>query len=108
MENLAQQKCVPCESNTPPLSAEEVKAVMQTFPLWSVKNNSRIEKTVETKDFISSLKLANQIGQLAEDEGHHPDLEISWGKLKISLETHAIGGLSKNDFVMAAKIDLIT
>ena len=101
---LADQKCVPCEGGVVPLNAEERAELAGQVPKWEV-HEDYIERTFEFSDFIEAMKFANRITKIAEEENPHPDLHISWGKLRAELTTHAIGGLSTNDFVVAAKID---
>jgi 4a-hydroxytetrahydrobiopterin dehydratase len=74
---------------------------------WKVVEGNHLERTFRFSDFLSALQFVNEVGDLAEREGHHPDIFLSWGKVKITLYTHAIGGLSENDFILAAKIDTL-
>lgn len=104
---LADQKCEPCHGGTPRLTGEQIGELLPQVRDWQVEENHKLRKVVKTKDFARSLELANKIGVLAEQEGHHPDLTVRWGELVIELWTHAIDGLSKTDFVLAAKIDRI-
>lgn len=86
----------------------EAQAMMQHVPLWSLSSDAKkISREFKVKNFLEALALANAIGALAEEEGHHPDLLVAWGKLGVELSTHAIGGLSNNDFILAAKIDAL-
>ncbi len=102
---LAQQKCKPCEGGVTPLSRDEAEKLREQTPGWEIKDDSTIEKTIKFPNFVEAMKFANRITKLAEEENHHPNLHISWGKMRIELTTHAIGGLSINDFILAAKID---
>ena len=105
-EELAKQKCVPCEGGTAPLSEGDAKAFLSRMPSWNLNSDSKkISKQFVFKDFAEALAFANKIGAIAEEEGHHPDLAVSWGKVGVELSTHAIGGLSQNDFILGAKID---
>ena len=107
-ENLAAMKCVACEGGIPPLSHERVsKYLAQLKSGWAAERNVKIRKEFTFPDFKSALAFANRIGEIAEQEGHHPDLMVGWGKLAVELTTHAIKGLSENDFILAAKIDRI-
>jgi 4a-hydroxytetrahydrobiopterin dehydratase len=110
MTSLTQQKCVPCEGGTKPLTRNEFQQYLDAVPGWTVVNEERaIKKELRFKDFAQTLAFVNKTGALAEAEGHHPDLNLhSWNKLTITLSTHAIGGLSINDFILAAKIDQLT
>ena len=97
--------CAPCRGGTPPLTPEEIAPLAAEVPGWEIVNGHHLHKLVQTKDFAESLALANRIGDLAEKAGHHPDLLVAWGRLGIDLFTHKIDGLTKSDFIVAAKID---
>lgn len=101
---LADQKCVPCKGETPPLSQEEIDKLRNEIPDWEITGD-HIEKTYKFPNFVEAMKFANRITNIAQAEDHHPDLHISWGKVRVELTTHAINGLSANDFIVAAKID---
>lgn len=103
--SLSEKTCVPCRGGVKPLTRQEFEPFMQELPSWQVIDDKRLKKTFKTKDFAEALNLANRIGALAEDEGHHPDLTVRWGELTIDLWTHKIDGLSESDFILAAKID---
>jgi 4a-hydroxytetrahydrobiopterin dehydratase len=103
---LAKRQCEACDEKTPPLSPERIEELSAQLKGWQVVD-SKLKKEFKTKDFISSLKLANKIGEIAEQEYHHPDLLVRWGKVGVEIWTHAIDGLSENDFILAAKIDQI-
>ncbi len=107
MNNLTQKKCVPCEGGTDPLTGDELKKYFAMLNNWQVATDQKsIYQEFKFADFTAALAFVNQVGALAEAEGHHPDLEIfGYNKVKIKLSTHAIGGLSENDFIMAAKIN---
>ena len=106
--SLADKKCVPCEGGTPPLSEEEVKALLVQLSLpWKAENNVRISHEFKFKDFAESMAFVNQVAKVAEGEGHHPDIHIHYNRVLIELWTHAIGGLSENDFIVARKIELL-
>jgi 4a-hydroxytetrahydrobiopterin dehydratase len=105
--NLVDQKCVPCEGGIDPMTKSDAEAMMD-FHLkgWTLSNDAKfISKKYSFKDFARALAFVNKIGKIAENEGHHPDIELGWGRVKVTLTTHAIGGLSQNDFILAAKID---
>ncbi len=105
--SLQEMKCAPCEGGVPPLAHDQVAELMKSVPDWTTDNAS-IERALKFKDFAAALAFLNRVGTLAEEEGHHPDLSLhSWNRLKIRLSTHAIGGLSQNDFIVAAKIDAL-
>ncbi len=104
--DLVNQKCVPCEGSTKPLTGEEIKPYMENVEGWELEDGGKkIERKFKFKDFKEALDFVNRIGAIAEQEGHHPDIELGWGKVEVELSTHAIGGLSVNDFILAAKID---
>ena len=108
MNKLSKKKCVPCEGGTPPLTAEEIANLKAKIPNWTVAEDQKsISLEFEFKNFAEAFAFANKIAAIAEVENHHPDLHVSWGKVGVELSTHAIGGLSENDFVLAAKIDKI-
>lgn len=107
MSELAKKKCVPCTVGTPPLKGEELQSYYHQLPDdWELIEEKRLEKTYKFKDFKEALAFVNALGKVAEEEGHHPDIELSWGKVKVSLSTHKIKGLSESDFVLAAKADV--
>lgn len=88
------------------MTLEEAKPYLDNVKDWHVEDDGKkIERKFKFKDFKEALAFVNQIGEIAESEGHHPDLELGWGKVKVELSTHAVGGLSVNDFILAAKID---
>ena len=102
------KKCVPCEGGVDPLKGEKLSALLPAVPGWSVVDEVRIEKDFAFKNFREALSFVNKVGELAESEGHHPDIYLhNWKKVKITLSTHAIKGLSENDFIMAVKIEPI-
>lgn len=108
-KDLSKEKCIPCSIGTPPMTGDELKGMLEEIgPTWQLVAEKQIEKSFKFKDFKSALAFVNQVGETAEQEGHHPDIELGWGRVKITLLTHKIGGLSRNDFLMAAKIDKLT
>ncbi len=108
-KTLRSKNCVPCEGGVPKLSADEAHRLAQALAGWVVSPNAgRISKTWTARNFLAALKFFDQVGQLAEAEGHHPDLHLErYRNIRIEIWTHAIGGLSENDFILAAKIDQI-
>ena len=104
--NLKQTKCVPCEGGVEPLTFKEYEQYLDQVKGWNVVLDRMIEREFVFENFLQALEFVNRVGGVAESEGHHPDILLyGWNKVKISLMTHAIGGLSINDFVMAVKID---
>jgi 4a-hydroxytetrahydrobiopterin dehydratase len=107
-EDLSRRHCVPCEGGTPPLEAEDIAALMPQVPLWTMRQGPQgdeLSRTVTTEDFVSAVQLVDRLTPIAEGEGHHPDLEVGWGRVAIHLTTHAAEGLTANDFILAAKFD---
>lgn len=109
MTDLAKKDCVPCEDKDfPPLTREQAQDFMQHVPQWSLSGDAKeIRRSYRFQDFKEALVFVNKVGAVAEEQGHHPDIRFTWGKVEISLSTHSIGGLSENDFILAAKIDLL-
>ena len=106
MEPLAQRRCKPCEGGTEPLPASAARTLLQDLKGWELAGGTAIRKTVVCKHFLDAVGLIQKIAPLAEAEDHHPDLHLTgYKRLTIELSTHAIRGLSENDFILAAKID---
>lgn len=104
--DLANKKCVPCEGGVDPLKGEQIAEYFQALTGWQVIEEKYLTKEYQCKDFAEALAFVNAIGAVAEEEGHHPDINLhSWNKVVLTLSTHAISGLSINDFILAAKID---
>lgn len=104
---MSERHCEPCEGGSDPLSTDVVVDLIKKIPEWEVQGGSQISRTFVFEDFKSALDFVNEVGSVAEEEGHHPDIFLTWGEVGITLSTHAIGGLSKNDFILAAKIDTL-
>lgn len=105
-QSLAKKRCIPCTKGTPPLKGAELARLHQQLGGgWKVVDEHHLEKEYPFKDFKEALAFVNKVGELAEAEGHHPDVYLSWGKVKILLWTHKINGLSESDFILAAKCD---
>ena len=108
MNELANRVCVPCKGGIPPLKGKELKILQnQLGNGWNVINEHHLKKKWKFDDFESALNFTNKIGSLAEDQGHHPDIYLAWGKVEIKIWTHKISGLTESDFILAAKIDRI-
>ncbi len=103
---LDQKKCIPCESGDMPLTQEEAKKILVKTPNWKLKG-TKIEREFVFKNFVEAMKFVNMVGDLAESEGHHPDIHIHWNKVKLELWTHSVNGLSENDFIVAAKVNTL-
>ena len=107
---LAQRHCEVCKPGTPTLPPEEIDRLLEQLSGWSVvepNGHLQLTKTFKFKGFMPGVELINRIAPIAEAEAHHPDLHLSYGSLKVDLWTHAAGGLTENDFILAAKIDQI-
>jgi 4a-hydroxytetrahydrobiopterin dehydratase len=106
MSGLSLETCVPCRGGVPPLRGEEVEALLRELGGgWSVAGEHHLEKEYRFPDFVSALAFTNRVGAIAEEQGHHPDLYLAWGKVRVTTWTHKIDGLTRSDFVLAAKID---
>ena len=103
--SLAAKHCVPCRGGTPPLKGAGLDSLAAQIPGWKVTESHHIEREFKFPDFVSALGFVNKIGDVAEREGHHPDLTLSWGRVHVLTYTHSIKGLSESDFILAAKID---
>ncbi len=101
---LAQKKCVPCEGGIPRLKAEEVRQYLQRVEGWETKDE-KIHRRFKFKNFVEAMNFVNALAKIAEAEGHHPDFTVHYNQVDVVIWTHAIGGLSENDFILAAKID---
>ena len=103
---LTQRRCKPCEGGAQPLPSSAAQALLQDLKEWELVDGTRIRKTLKCKDFMDAVALIQRIAPVAEAEDHHPDLHLTrYKRLTVELSTHAIGGLSENDFILAAKID---
>jgi len=104
--SLSEKKCVPCRETTSPLKGDYLKTFYsQINPEWKLEEEHHLERTFKFKNFKEALAFTNEIGALAEEEGHHPDISLSWGRVTLKLFTHKIKGLSEADFIFAAKCD---
>jgi len=111
MKDLLNKKCVPCKEDILPFNISEIHKYQKKVDGWSVKKNKKdayfLEKNFVFKNFITSHNFIIKVGEISEQENHHPDISLGWGYAKILITTHAIEGLSENDFILAAKIDQI-
>jgi 4a-hydroxytetrahydrobiopterin dehydratase len=106
MSALAERQCVPCKGGVPPLQGQElVRLARELDGGWQVVEERQLEKEYKFKDFREALGFTNKIGELAEGQGHHPDIFLAWGKVKLTIWTHKVNGLTESDFVLAAKAD---
>lgn len=105
---LSTKRCVPCEAGTPALSRGDIeKYLSQIGAGWALEGEKVLSKQFAFRDFVGAMKFVSTVADMAEAEGHHPDIHISYNKVKFDLTTHAIGGLSENDFILAAKIEQV-
>jgi 4a-hydroxytetrahydrobiopterin dehydratase len=107
MTDLASKNCVPCRGGVPPLAGKELDALSKQVPDWKVVDGHHIVRLYKFPDFRQALAFVNKVGELAEQQGHHPDILLAWGKAEITTWTHAINGLTESDFILAAKIDAL-
>jgi len=105
MAGLADRQCVPCKGEVPPLTAAEIAPLLAQIDGWRVVDNHHLEKQYKLKDFVQALALVNRIGAIAEEQTHHPDLFLAWGRVGVTIWTHKINGLTESDFIFAAKCD---
>ncbi|HVB58673.1 MAG TPA: 4a-hydroxytetrahydrobiopterin dehydratase [Candidatus Acidoferrales bacterium] len=105
MSELASKTCVPCRGGVPPLAGKKLEDLAQQVPQWKVVDGHHIIRTFPFQDFRQALIFVNKVGELAEQQGHHPDILLSWGKAEITTWTHKVNGLTESDFILAAKID---
>ena len=112
MDNLKDKKCAPCEGGVLPFDISEIHKYQKKVDGWDILKDKKeiffLIKKFSFKNFIDSQKFINKVGEVSENEGHHPDISFGWGYAEIKITTHAIEGLSENDFILAAKIDQLT
>ena len=104
MTQLAEKTCVPCKGGTPPLKGAELQQFSHQIPNWKVVDQHHITRTFTFPDFQKALDFVNRVGAIAEEQGHHPDILLTWGKVEITIWTHKVQGLTESDFILAAKI----
>ena len=105
MTELANRNCVPCRGDTPPLKGEELDGLRLQVPDWEVVEEHHLRRAFKFKNFREALGFVNRVGELAEKQGHHPDISFGWGYAEVTVFTHKIDGLTESDFVFAAKVD---
>jgi 4a-hydroxytetrahydrobiopterin dehydratase len=105
MTALADKKCVPCRGGVPPLAGKELQDLVKQTPQWKAVENHHIAREFKFPDFAQALAFVNKVGAIAEEQGHHPDIFLTWGKAEVKTWTHKINGLTESDFILAAKID---
>ncbi len=104
---LADKHCIPCRGSVAPLKGAELISFAEQLPGWTIVEEHHVAKSYSFADFKTALDFVNRVGTVAEQEGHHPDLCLAWGKVDVQIYTHKIRGLTESDFVMAAKIDQV-
>ena len=105
MSELASRQCVPCRGGVPPLNGEEIAKLSPQLQGWDVVNEHHLTKSYKFSNFVEAQEFVDRVGELAEEQGHHPDICFGWGRAEISIWTHKINGLTESDFILAAKID---
>lgn len=105
MSELSAKQCVPCQGGVPALTGDEIKPLLGQLDGWEVVNDHHLVKNHTFPDFAQALAFVNRVGDLAEQQGHHPDIYLAWGKVRVEIWTHKIDGLTESDFILAAKID---
>ena len=104
--NLTAKKCTPCQGGIPPMSCDIAEKYLKDIPGWElVANATKVKRTFKFSNFVDALGFAQRVGELCEEEGHHPDITIGWGYCSVEFQTHKINGLHENDFIMAAKVN---
>ena len=105
---LASRTCEPCKGNVSPLSREEAEGMLREIPGWELEEGAtKIRRTFRFRDFAQAMEFARKVGEVAEGEGHHPDLTVGWGYCGVVFQTHKIRALHRNDFIMAAKVNAL-
>lgn len=107
MTDLANKTCVPCKGDTPPLQSDEIESLRRQIPEWEIVEDHHLKRTFRFKNFKEALRFVNEVGGIAEEQGHHPDVSFGWGYAEVTAWTHKINGLTESDFVFAAKVERI-
>ena len=107
MSELVSKTCVPCRGGTPPLKGEELERLRRQIPEWEVIEEHHLRRVFRFKNFREALGFVNKVGELAEEQGHHPDICFGWGRVEVMVWTHKIDGLTESDFIFAAKADTL-
>jgi 4a-hydroxytetrahydrobiopterin dehydratase len=105
MTDLASKTCVPCRGGVPPLEGEELEALSRQVPEWEVVEEHHLKREFRFGNFREALAFVNRVGELAEEQGHHPNIAFGWGRVEVTIFTHKIDGLTESDFILAAKVD---
>jgi 4a-hydroxytetrahydrobiopterin dehydratase len=104
---LAEKSCVSCHGGVPPLTSEQIAVLLPDVQGWNVVDNHHLVKNYKFRNFTEALGFVNRVGAIADEQNHHPDISLAWGKVKIEIWTHKINGLTESDFIFAAKVDEI-
>lgn len=107
MTDLSQKVCVPCRGGIPPLAGRELASLLDQVHGWTVVGEHHIQRAFTFPNFVTALEFVNRVAAVAEEQGHHPDIYLAWGKVEVKLWTHKIDGLTESDFIMAARIDKV-
>ena len=105
MIGLTTKHCSPCRGGAQPLGDDDIRPLQAQLPQWDVVKGQRLTRPFAFRDFKTALAFVNRVGAVAEEEGHHPDLHLSYGQVRVEIWTHAVGGLTESDFILAAKVD---
>jgi 4a-hydroxytetrahydrobiopterin dehydratase len=105
MTRLAEKSCSACRGDSPLLASAEIQRLLADLDRWRIDTRNHLTRTFEFPDFASALAFVNRIGAIAEEQGHHPDVHLAWGRVDVQLWTHKVDGLTESDFIMAAKIN---
>jgi 4a-hydroxytetrahydrobiopterin dehydratase len=105
MTELADKTCVPCRGDVPPLKGAELEKLSRQVPGWEVVDEHHLRREFRFKNFREALEFVNRVGELAEEQAHHPDIDFGWGRAKVRIFTHKIDGLTESDFILAAKVE---
>jgi len=105
MSTLASKTCVPCRGDVPALKGNQLHDLSHQLPNWNVVDDHHLTRSFKFQDFQKALDFVNRVGAIAEEQGHHPDILLTWGKAEITIWTHKVDGLTESDFILAAKID---
>ncbi len=107
-QSLAEKTCVPCKGGTPPMGVDEINVLRPHVPEWEVVDGMKLSRSFRFKNFATALAFVNSIGEVAEEQGHHPDICFGWGNVDVEVWTHKIDGLTESDFIFAAKVDVLS
>jgi 4a-hydroxytetrahydrobiopterin dehydratase len=105
MSDLAAKQCVPCRGGVPAMTAEQIRPMLSQLDGWEAENHHHLVREFSFADFQSALAFVNRVGAVAEEQAHHPDIFLAWGRVGVKIWTHKIDGLTESDFILAAKID---